>query len=57
MAKKVLGRGLGVYFPEYQSDEEKSTENTREPIAKQGNKEKENKEIDTAELVLSLIHI
>ena len=57
MAKKVLGRGLGVYFPEYQSDEEKSTENTREPIAKQGNKEKESKEVDTAELVNVVLHI
>ncbi|MEP1152253.1 MAG: ParB/RepB/Spo0J family partition protein [Balneola sp.] len=57
MAKKVLGRGLGVYFPEYQSDEEKSTENAREPIAKQGNKEKESKEIDTAELVNVVLHI
>lgn len=34
MAKKVLGRGLGVYFPEYQSDEESSDEKKRESIAK-----------------------
>lgn len=52
MAKKVLGRGLGVYFPEYQSDEEKSVENTRKPIAMQDVKSE-----DPAELVNVVLHI
>lgn len=58
MAKKVLGRGLGVYFPEYQSGEEKSEENKREPIAKQkGPKPKKSVEVDPAELVNVVLHI
>jgi ParB family chromosome partitioning protein len=59
MAKKVLGRGLGVYFPEYQSDEEKSSqsENTREPIATQKGKSKKTVEIDPSELVNVVLHI
>jgi ParB family chromosome partitioning protein len=58
MAKKVLGRGLGVYFPEYQSDEEKSAENKREPIAKQKNEKSEKRiEVDPAELVNVVLHI
>jgi len=57
MAKKVLGRGLGVYFPEYKSDEEKLAENTREPIAKQNSKREESVEIDPAELVNVVLHV
>ena len=58
MAKKVLGRGLGVYFPEYQSDEEKSEENKREPIAKQkASKSEKPVEVDPAELVNVVLHI
>lgn len=57
MTKKVLGRGLGVYFPEYQSEEEKAAENAREPIAKQSSKDKTTKEDDTAELVNVVLHI
>lgn len=58
MAKKVLGRGLGVYFPEYQSDEEKSEENKREPIAKQkGSDSEKSVEVDPAELVNVVLHI
>lgn len=59
MAKKVLGRGLGVYFPEYQSDEEKSeqNENTRETIAKQNSGKEKQVEIDPAELVNVVLHI
>jgi ParB family chromosome partitioning protein len=57
MAKKVLGRGLGVYFPEYQSDEEKPVENKREPIAKQKSKETKPVEVDPAELVNVVLHI
>ena len=58
MAKKVLGRGLGVYFPEYQSDEESSEEKKREPIAKQKDSNQEKPvELDPAELVNVVLHI
>lgn len=57
MAKKVLGRGLGVYFPEYQSDEEKSGENKREPIAKQKGGAEKPVEVDPADLVNVVLHI
>lgn len=58
MAKKVLGRGLGVYFPEYQSGEENPEENKREPIAKQkGSKPEKPVEVDPAELVNVVLHI
>lgn len=57
MAKKVLGRGLGVYFPEYQSDDEKSAESSREPIAKQKGKIEKPVEVDPAELVNVVLHI
>lgn len=56
MAKKVLGRGLGVYFPEYNSEEEKPQGNERESIAKQ-KKDAEPKEIDPGELVNVVLHI
>ena len=57
MAKKVLGRGLGVYFPEYQSDEEKLAESSREPIAKQKGKSEKPVEVDPADLVNVVLHI
>ncbi|HCT53652.1 MAG TPA: hypothetical protein DF712_14460 [Balneola sp.] len=58
MAKKGLGRGLGVYFPEYQSDEESSDEKKRESIAKQKESNQEKPvEVDPTELVNVVLHI
>lgn len=64
MAKKVLGRGLGVYFPEYKSegDEQKpSAKNVRKPIAgaKESTQKKQTKEIevDPSELANVVLHI
>lgn len=60
MAKKVLGRGLGVYFPEYKStdEEEAPKKQEREPIA--GIKKSEQKaevDVDPAELANVVLHI
>jgi ParB family chromosome partitioning protein len=59
MAKKVLGRGLGVYFPEYNSDEDNEGEkgNERTPIAKQNKNDTKAPEVDPAELVNVVLHI
>jgi len=56
MAKKVLGRGLGVYFPEYNSDEDEKG-NERPSIAKQNTKETKAPKVDPAELVNVVLHI
>ncbi len=59
MAKKVLGRGLGVYFPEYDSGEgdNSSQKPKREPIAKAGQKKKQEVAVDPAELANVVLHI
>ncbi len=58
MAKKVLGRGLGVYFPEYQSSEkEGDSKPVRKPLAKKSDQKKEEIHIDPSELANVVLHI
>src|SRR5690554_7333904 len=55
-AKKVLGRGLGVYFPEYDVDnKDKST--TKENTDKTSTDEQERKEISPSERVNVVLHV
>lgn len=58
MAKKVLGRGLGVYFPEYQSSgEEEASKSKREPIAQKKGKDQQPVKVDPSELANVVLHI
>lgn len=54
--KKVLGRGLGVYFPEYKDDKEASPKN-EEPKMKTEEEKVEVEAIDPAELVNVVLHV
>src|SRR5690554_240527 len=55
-AKKVLGRGLGVYFPEYDVDN-KDKGTTKESTDKTSTDEQEKKKITPSERVNVVLHV